>query len=125
MNFRPESGYDAAVKVFRAIAVPISDKNLSPPASQGSLTRPVSQWSGQQVPKYRAYKDDVQMIPRVCYYVSYLYHNTDTLSERLLEPTTLTSIYHRMSVPSLASTDQLTARRHPPSICCRTGSLTA
>ncbi|KAL8846064.1 MAG: hypothetical protein Q9221_008810 [Calogaya cf. arnoldii] len=55
MNFRPESGYDTAVNVFRAIGVPISDKNISPPASQGSLTRPVSQWSGQQ--------GHVQMIP--------------------------------------------------------------
>ncbi|KAL8651903.1 MAG: hypothetical protein Q9226_004492 [Calogaya cf. arnoldii] len=63
MNFRPESGYDTAVNVLRAIGVPISDKNMSPPASQGSLTRPVSQWSGQQVTQYPVYKDGLQMMP--------------------------------------------------------------
>lgn len=60
MNFRPESGYDFAVNIFRAIGVPLSDKNISPPASQGSLSRPVPQWSGQQVPQFQGYTGDMQ-----------------------------------------------------------------
>ncbi|KAI4223185.1 MAG: hypothetical protein LQ349_007478 [Xanthoria aureola] len=60
MNFRPESGYDFAVNIFRAIGVPLSDKNFSPPASQGSLSRPVPQWSGQQVPQFQGYNGDIQ-----------------------------------------------------------------
>lgn len=60
MNFRPESGYDFAVNIFRAIGVPLSDKNISPPASQGSLSRPVPQWSGQQVPQFQGYNGDIQ-----------------------------------------------------------------
>ncbi|KAI4109858.1 MAG: hypothetical protein LQ339_001642 [Xanthoria mediterranea] len=60
MNFRPESGYDFAVNIFRAIGVPLSDKNISPPASQGSLSRPVPQWSSQQVPQFQGYNGDIQ-----------------------------------------------------------------
>ncbi|KAI4261712.1 MAG: hypothetical protein L6R42_003092 [Xanthoria sp. 1 TBL-2021] len=61
MNFRPELGYEFAVNIFRAIGVPLSDKNNSPPASQGSLSRPVPQWSGQQVPQYQVHNGDTQM----------------------------------------------------------------
>ncbi|KAL8671155.1 MAG: hypothetical protein Q9168_004332 [Polycauliona sp. 1 TL-2023] len=62
MNFRPDSGYDHAVNVFRAHGVPISDKNLSPPASQGSLTRPVSLPLGNSNP-YHYLPSDLGIIP--------------------------------------------------------------
>ncbi|KAL8789718.1 MAG: hypothetical protein Q9213_000968 [Squamulea squamosa] len=75
MNFRPESGYNVALKVFRAIGVPVSDKNISPPASQGSLTRPVSQWSaGQQIPHYPVYHEGTGMKSEVSLGGNYPYH---------------------------------------------------
>ncbi|KAL8799944.1 MAG: hypothetical protein Q9200_007405 [Gallowayella weberi] len=37
MNFHPESGYDIALNVFRAIGLPISDMNEPPPGSQGGI----------------------------------------------------------------------------------------
>ncbi|KAL9604679.1 MAG: hypothetical protein Q9219_000399 [cf. Caloplaca sp. 3 TL-2023] len=36
MNFSPESGYEVTVRIFRALGVPIQDKNLSEPARHGS-----------------------------------------------------------------------------------------
>ncbi|KAL8768839.1 MAG: hypothetical protein Q9209_005020 [Squamulea sp. 1 TL-2023] len=75
MNFRPESGYDVALKVFRAIGVPVSDKNISPPASQGSLTRPVSQWNaGPQIPRYPMYDESMQMKSEASLGGNHLYH---------------------------------------------------
>ncbi|KAL8860646.1 MAG: hypothetical protein Q9178_002999 [Gyalolechia marmorata] len=63
MNFRPESGYDVAVKVFRAIGVPVSHKNIPPSASQSSITRPVSHSSVQQLPPYSVNSEDTSLKP--------------------------------------------------------------
>ena len=61
MNFRPASGYDYAVNVFRAFGIPITDRNMPPPASQGSSSRPVSSWSGHRVLQYPVHEDHTQM----------------------------------------------------------------
>lgn len=63
MNFRPESGYDVAVKIFRAIGVPVSERNMAPSASQSSITRPVSHSSIQQLPPYSVYSEDTPLKP--------------------------------------------------------------
>ena len=63
MNFRPESGYDVAVKIFRAIGVPVSDKNIPPSASQSGIIRPVSHSSVQQLPSYSVYSQDTPLKP--------------------------------------------------------------
>ncbi|KAL8904253.1 MAG: hypothetical protein Q9171_007116 [Xanthocarpia ochracea] len=63
MNFWPESGYDVAVKIFRAIGVPVSDKNIPPSASQSSITRPVSHSSVQKLPPYSVCSEDTPLKP--------------------------------------------------------------
>lgn len=59
MNFRPESGYDVAVKVFRALGLPVNDKNISAYASQESNTRPL--WNAQHISRYPNFSEESQM----------------------------------------------------------------
>ncbi|KAL8728103.1 MAG: hypothetical protein Q9166_005628 [cf. Caloplaca sp. 2 TL-2023] len=74
MNFRPESGYEVAVKVFRAIGVPISDKNISASASQSSNPRPTPNWNGQPVLRYPHFSEDSQMKNEFSQYSNTGYH---------------------------------------------------
>ncbi|KAL8668904.1 MAG: hypothetical protein Q9224_007769, partial [Gallowayella concinna] len=63
MNFHPDSGYDIAVSVFRAIGLPISDMNEPPPGSQGGIKQPSSvlQLNHQPLLPRSQWVDDTQI----------------------------------------------------------------
>ncbi|KAL9586069.1 MAG: hypothetical protein Q9203_003992 [Teloschistes exilis] len=50
MNFRPESGFDTAVRIIQALGLPINDKSVPAQASQGRRTSS----SSSQVPSHYA-----------------------------------------------------------------------
>lgn len=58
MNFRPESGFDTAVRILRALGLPINDKSVPAQASQG---RRASSSSSQVLPRYAAMAEETQM----------------------------------------------------------------
>ncbi|KAL8730906.1 MAG: hypothetical protein Q9181_004508, partial [Wetmoreana brouardii] len=60
MNFRPESGYDVAVKVFRALGLPITDKNIFTRPSQESMTKRAS-WNNPTIPRHPPTDQETQM----------------------------------------------------------------
>lgn len=61
MNFRPESGYEVAVRVFRALGVPIQDKNTSEHGSHSEIARSISPQHFQPRPSYPALGEESQM----------------------------------------------------------------
>lgn len=54
MNFRPESGYEMAVQVFRALGVPIQDKNITEHLKYGRMGASSPGQSSQTMPSYVA-----------------------------------------------------------------------
>ncbi|KAI4101752.1 MAG: hypothetical protein L6R37_004779 [Teloschistes peruensis] len=58
MNFRPESGFDTAARIIRALGLPINDKSVPAQASQG---RRASSSSSQIPPRYTTIAEESQM----------------------------------------------------------------
>ncbi|KAL9576747.1 MAG: hypothetical protein Q9212_006849 [Teloschistes hypoglaucus] len=58
MNFRPESGFDTAVRILRALGLPINDKSVPAQASQGRRT---SSSSSQILPRYATIAEETQL----------------------------------------------------------------
>lgn len=58
MNFRPESGYDTAVRVLCALGLPINDKSVPAYANQGGRS---SSSTSQILPRYTAIAEETQM----------------------------------------------------------------
>lgn len=61
MNFQLESSYDAAVRIFRSLGVPIWDKNVATHGSQDGAGKSLSPQHLQLPPPYQTAGGDTQM----------------------------------------------------------------